>query len=68
MTSLTQLFKQRIIFGMTPNPEPQHPMRIRHSERSIRQTDADGSVFADFLELKGRMVRIGFKKFEVFVC
>ena len=52
---------------MRADPEPKIAAVHFKGKRAIAQADASGPITADFLELQGRMARIGFEKSKICV-
>lgn len=62
--------EQPIIFIVRADPEPHNSFRFVSSQCSIMQTDPYRPqlfLVAYFFEVQGRIARIRFKKFEVFI-
>jgi len=52
---------------MGANPKPQQVVASFDSQRSILQTNSDGTVFSNFLEMQRLVCRVCLQKFVVFI-
>ena len=62
------LSDETIVFGVSADPEPVHPIRYFHAKSAVTQADANGSIDTYRFKMKGWMLGIGLQQFEVLVC
>src|SRR5262249_22852016 len=62
-----ELAHKLVILRMGPNPKPQQIFADLSSQRSVVQSNSDGTILSNFLEAQGPMRRVYFKKLEVLV-
>ena len=62
--TLTGLPEDSIVFAMRPNPYPDKPLLILHSQRPVTYPGTRRPKFSHFLELKGGMAGISLEQIE----
>lgn len=58
------LAEKLVVFGVASDPEPKQPILYFNREGTMVKTNADRPIFANLLEMEGRVMRIGFQQFK----
>jgi len=58
---------QTVIFGVMPDPQPNHRFFVANPQSTILNASANGPIPTDLLEVLGRVKRISLQELEVLV-